>query len=176
MISSTLISSSSITGTGFGAGIGPSLGMEERYLLDVPVLNSFFEKSPLTGLEIACWKDSTAGGCSGVVEVGVFAGTGVDEASFGTPLILTPCLFFAILEAFEDMMRNCRERDKEKKNKDFKIAAVRFTRYTMKIVGLRPLFIEDIKKIMMRFSSRAQHGIGEKKIAVEVVVQKRNLH
>ena len=162
MMASTLISSSSTSGTGLGAGIETSFGIDERYRLDVPVLNSFFEKSPLTGLEIACWNDSTAGGCSGVVEVGVFAGTGVDEASFGTPLILTPCLFFAILEAFEDMMRNCRERDKEK-NKDFKIAAVRFTRYTMKIVGLRPLFIEDIKKIMMRFSSRAQHGIGEKK-------------
>src|ERR1044072_7284983 len=161
MISSTLISSSSTTGTGFGAGIGPSLGMEERYLLDVPVLNNFFEKSPLTGLEIACCKDSTSGCCSVVVEIGVSAGTGVDEVSFGTPLILTPCLFFAILEDFEDMKRSCREKQRE--NMDFKTEAVWFTRYTMKIVGLRPLFIEEIKKIMMRFSSRAQHEIGERK-------------
>jgi len=96
-----------------------------------------------------------------MLELGVSAGAGVDELSFDTPLILTPCLFLAILEDFEDMMGSCSERQRE--NKDFKIEAVRFTRNTMKIVGLRPLFIESIKKIMMRFSSRAQHGIGERK-------------
>src|ERR1044072_7655714 len=103
-MASTLISSSSTSGTGFGAGIGPSLGMEERYRLDVPVLNSLFEKSPLTGLEIVCWKGSTSRGCFVVVEPGVSAGTGVDEVSFGTPLILTPWLFFFFFGGFVDMV------------------------------------------------------------------------
>ena len=122
MMALTLISYSSTSGTGFGAGIETSLGMEERYRLDVPVLNSFFEKSPLTGLEIACWSGSTSSGFFVVVVLGVSVGIGVEEVSFGTPLILTPCLFFATLEDFEDMMGSCSER--QGKNKDFKIEAV----------------------------------------------------
>ena len=76
----------------------------------------------MTGLEIACWRGSTSSGCFVVVELGGSVGIGVEEVSFGTPFILTPCLFFAILEDFEDMMGSCSERQEE--NKDFKITKV----------------------------------------------------
>src|ERR1044072_3642780 len=115
MISSTFTSSSSSSsGSGAAAGIEISL-IEDLYRLDVLVLNCFFTKLGLMGLEMGC-------ASRGFIKV---AGEGVSVAvedvgtSFGRPLILTPCLFLAILMDFEDMVGEVRA--KERENKDFKV-------------------------------------------------------